>query len=248
LASRSRQRLNRNTSAHPLKMAWMPDVIPTENVDDVSRRAERRRFLKYAAGAAVLAAAAAAGFYFVMPPPAPTPKTSTATITSSSPLGTVSTSGTQMGLTLTSEAFREGERIPSRHTCDGQNISPPMTWSGGPDGARSYALIMDDIDAPSGRFTHWVIFNIPATASRLEENVPAVETLPNGAKQGINGFGEIGYGGPCPPFGTHRYVFHLYALDTLLDLPQGASREDVVKAMQGHTLAGVELTGLYGRG
>ena len=229
-------------------MAWLPSLISAEDVEHTSRPAERRSFLKYAAGAVVLGAAAAAGFYFVTPRPAPTSTTSAATTAFSSPLATVSTSQSRTGLTLTSEAFGDGERIPSKYTCDGENVSPPTVWSGAPNETRSYALIMDDIDAPAGRFTHWVIFNIPVTANRLEENVPAVETLPNGAKQGRNGFGKIGYGGPCPPSGTHRYVFHLYALDTLLNLQPGATKQDVLNAMKGHTLAEAELTGLYGRG
>jgi Raf kinase inhibitor-like YbhB/YbcL family protein len=152
-----------------------------------------------------------------------------------------------MGLMVMSQAFKNGEPIPSKYACDGEDISPPISWSGAPQQTRSYALIVDDIDAPMGKFTHWVIFNIPAVESSLEEGVPTVGTLSNGATQGRNGFGQIGYGGPCPPSGTHRYVFHLYALDTLLSLQASFTERDVLEAMKGHVLAEGELAGLYSR-
>jgi Raf kinase inhibitor-like YbhB/YbcL family protein len=152
-----------------------------------------------------------------------------------------------MGLMLMSQAFKNGEPIPSKYACDGEDISPPISWSGAPQQTRSYALIVDDVDTPMGKFTHWVIFNIPAVESSLEEGVPTVGTLSNGATQGRNGFGKIGYGGPCPPSGTHRYVFHLYALDTLLSVQAGITEHDVLEAMKGHVLAEGELTGLYSR-
>lgn len=164
------------------------------------------------------------------------------------PTSTTATNQIQTTVTLTSPAFRNGERIPSKYTCDGANISPQLSWSGAPGGTKVFALIMDDLDAPTGIFTHWVIFNIPGTDSGVQENVPAGGTLPNGAVQGKGSFGRIGYAGPCPPSGTHRYVFHLYALDTPLNLPSGATKQEVLKAIEGHILAEAVLTGLYSKG
>jgi Raf kinase inhibitor-like YbhB/YbcL family protein len=148
---------------------------------------------------------------------------------------------------LKSQAFAPGELIPSTYTCDGRDISPPLGWTDPPAGTRSLALVSDDPDAPMGTWVHWVIWNIPATARSLEENQPKNESLPSGARQGITDFRRIGYGGPCPPSGTHRYFFKLYALDTTLDLPSSATKKDLEKAMQGHTLAHVELMGKYRR-
>jgi len=148
---------------------------------------------------------------------------------------------------IASLAFKGGERIPAKYTCDGEDVSPPLSWSGAPKGTKTYALIVDDPDAPVGVFTHWVIFNIPASEGGLPENTPKKDKLPNGAVQGRNDFGRRGYGGPCPPSGTHRYQFHLYALDTQLALPPGATKRDVLKAMEGRILAKAELTGLYSR-
>jgi Raf kinase inhibitor-like YbhB/YbcL family protein len=206
----------------------------------------RRRFLKYAAGAVLAVAAAAAGYNALFPSPS-APTTSPATTTPSI-LPASTTSIVEVGVGLTSQAFGDSERIPSKYTCDGKGISPPMSWSGAVKGIRSYALIMEDLDAPMGKFTHWVIFNIPATENGLQENVETTGSLSNGAIQGRNDFGKIGYGGPCPPSDTHRYVFHLYALDTLLNLQEGATKQDVLNAMKGHILTEAELTGLYGRG
>jgi len=151
------------------------------------------------------------------------------------------------GMVLTSVVFQEGGRIPSMYTCTGDGISPPLAWSGAPKGTKSVALIVDDPDAPRGIFTHWVIFNIPASDNSLSENVPASGILPNGATQGSNGGGRIGYTRPCPPSGTHHYVFHLYALDTQLNLQAGATKQDLLTAMTGHILAEAQLTGLYSR-
>lgn len=230
----------------------MADHISIENVKLASEehRADRRRFLKYAAGAAVVVAAAAAGYYALTPPPAPSPQTRAATTPTTSVPPPVATSTTEIhtGLTVTSEAFANGERLPPKYTCDGQGISPPVNWSGAPQETRTYALILDDLNAPGGIFTHWVIFNIPAQESGLQEDVPSVPTLPNGAIQGRNSAGKIGYVAPCPPSGTHHYVFHLYALDLVLDLQPGAAKQDVLKAMQGHIMAEGQLTGLYGKG
>jgi Raf kinase inhibitor-like YbhB/YbcL family protein len=151
--------------------------------------------------------------------------------------------GAKMAIDVTSTAFEEGGAIPARYTCDGLNISPPLQWSSVPDGTRSLALISDDPDAPSGTFVHWVIYNLPPDTRRLPEDVPNRETLPSGAVQGVNGAGTLGYRGPCPPSGTHRYFFKVYALDTELD-PGGG---DLVGAMEGHVLAEGRLMGTYRR-
>jgi Raf kinase inhibitor-like YbhB/YbcL family protein len=143
---------------------------------------------------------------------------------------------------LTSPAFEEGQPIPRKHSCEGENASPQLSWSSVPEGARSLALIVHDPDAPSGDFIHWVAWNIDARSDGLGEGAhPPVE--------GANGFGENGYGGPCPPpgHGAHRYFHELFALDTELDLEEGASPEQLEDAMEGHVLGGAELVGTYER-
>jgi Raf kinase inhibitor-like YbhB/YbcL family protein len=150
-----------------------------------------------------------------------------------------------MAITLTSTAFSEGAPIPSDYTCDGADISPPLAWSEVPSGTQSLALIVDDPDAPRGTWVHWVLYNVPATVTELPPNVPLERSLPNGAKQGRNDFGKIGYGGPCPPRGTHRYYFKLYALDTQLALDAGATKQELLDAMAGHILAEGQLMGTY---
>lgn len=155
--------------------------------------------------------------------------------------------GGQMEIKVSSQAFQEGGMIPRKYTCDGDDVSPPLAWTGIPDGAKTIALIGDDPDAPMGTWVHWVLFNLPASVKELAEAVPPDKELPSGAKQGRNDFRRIGYGGPCPPGGTHRYYFKLYALDSALNLPPGASKADVVKAMQGHVLAEGQLMGKYKR-
>jgi Raf kinase inhibitor-like YbhB/YbcL family protein len=152
-----------------------------------------------------------------------------------------------MDLDVTSSAFEEGGAIPARYTCDGLDVSPPLSWGSVPDGTRSLALIADDPDAPGRTFVHWVIYNLPPDTQRLPEDVPNRQTLPGGAAQGVNGVGGAGYTGPCPPSGTHRYFFKLYALDTELDLGGGATKEDLVGAMEGHILAEGRLMGTYRR-
>ena len=158
---------------------------------------------------------------------------------------------TPVSLSLTSPAFRDGSAIPTQFTCDGADRSPALTWSGASDGTASYALIVEDPDAPSGTFIHWVLYDVPANVHSLPEGVakgPTVASL-GGARQGQTGFkGTPGYGGPCPPKGpAHHYHFRLFALDKLLGLAPGASREDVVTAMRGHELARGELVGTYAR-
>lgn len=152
-----------------------------------------------------------------------------------------------MGLTLTSAAFREGEAIPSQYTCDGEDLSPPLAWTPAPDGTKSLALISDDPDAPMGTWVHWVVYNIPPVLQQLPEAFPADPERADGTRQGATDFGRIGYGGPCPPSGTHRYFFKLYALDTVLTLPPGATKRALERAMQGHILAETQLMGTYRR-
>ncbi|HEV2247164.1 MAG TPA: YbhB/YbcL family Raf kinase inhibitor-like protein [Terriglobia bacterium] len=152
------------------------------------------------------------------------------------------------GFRIESAAFKQGAFIPSRFSCSGENLSPPLKWMDPPPGARSFALIVDDPDAPGGVWTHWVVFNLPAQTRALDENAPKQDKLSNGALQGLNSFESVGYGGPCPPPGkAHRYFFRLYALDTVLTLQPRAPREDVAPALKGHTLGETELMGLFKR-
>jgi Raf kinase inhibitor-like YbhB/YbcL family protein len=148
---------------------------------------------------------------------------------------------------LTSLVFTEGNMIPSKYTCDGQGISPPLSWSDVPASARSLALIADDPDAPAGTWVHWVIFNLPATLSGLPEQVPRDKAPNVGGVQGTNSWPAIGYGGPCPPSGTHRYFFKLYALDSELNLTSSATAGNVQAAMKGRVLAEAQLMGRYQR-
>ena len=148
---------------------------------------------------------------------------------------------------ITSAAFQDGGQIPSKYTCDGADVSQPLEWSGVPNGAKSLALICDDPDAPAKTWVHWVVYDLPATTTNLPEGLPLTERLATGGKQGKNDFGKIGYGGPCPPSGTHRYFFKLYAIDGETSLEPGATKEQVLKAIQGHILAQGELIGRYKR-
>lgn len=149
---------------------------------------------------------------------------------------------------ITSPAFDEGEPIPVRYSCEGEDISPELNWDKVPGGTESFVLIADDPDAPGGTFTHWTVFNIPPTTHRLSEGTPAGPQLTCRAFQCKNGFGNTGYGGPCPPRGSlHHYYFTLYALDRTLDLTAGASRAQVGNAMEGHILDMARLTGTFQR-
>ena len=148
---------------------------------------------------------------------------------------------------ITSSAFAEGEMIPKQYTCDGKNVSPPLAWSDVPAAVKSFALITDDPDAPAGTWVHWVLFNLPAGQRNLSESVPMDKTLPGGGMQGTSSFRKTGYGGPCPPGGTHRYFFKLYALDGLLLLSNNATAKDLEAAIQGHILAEAQLMGRYKR-
>jgi hypothetical protein len=155
-----------------------------------------------------------------------------------------------MPIQITSTVFEDGEPIPPRYTCVNADISPPLDWDMSkisvPDNG-SIALICDDPDAPGGTWIHWVIFNLPPETSNLPEMVMQREELENGALQGSNSWGNIGYGGPCPPSGTHRYYFKIYALDTKLNLPSGSTKEDLLKAMEGHVLGEGQIMGTYTR-
>jgi hypothetical protein len=154
----------------------------------------------------------------------------------------------EMALVVSSSAFQEGTEIPTKYTCQGQDISPALSWSEPTAGTRSFVLIVDDPDTPAGVFTHWVFFNLPADSRKLPEAVPTQAQLQDGSLQGKNDFGKIGYGGPCPPPGRpHRYQFTIYALDQTLDLKAGASKKQVLEAMKGHILAQGRLTGTYQR-
>ena len=149
---------------------------------------------------------------------------------------------------LTSTAFAEGSSIPVRFTCDGENVSPPLKWTGTPPGAKSLALIVDDPDAPMGVWVHWVVYDLAPASTELPEAVAKTQYLPGGAKQGWNDFKHLGYGGPCPPPGKpHRYFFKLFALDRVIDLKPGVTKKDFEAAMEGHKLAEGQLMGIYKR-
>jgi len=153
-----------------------------------------------------------------------------------------------MAFSLNTDAFVPNEAIPSRYTCDGEDVSPALSWSDVPSATAAFALIVDDPDAPGRVFTHWALFNLPSSLQGLPEGVPTIELLENGGIQGKNDFGKIGYRGPCPPRGSpHRYRFFLYALDSPIDLEPGASKQQVLDRIQGHILAEAQITGTYQR-
>jgi Raf kinase inhibitor-like YbhB/YbcL family protein len=165
-----------------------------------------------------------------------------------SPAGGENEGGNGMQMQMSSTAFKEGEAIPVVYTCDGKNISPPLSWTEVPQGSQSLTLIVDDPDAPAGTWVHWVVFNLPPAMSSLSEGASSSGRQEQFGIAGTNSFQKSGYGGPCPPKGKpHRYFFKLYALDTMLGLKSGASKADVEKAMQGHILAQGQLMGTYGR-
>jgi len=151
---------------------------------------------------------------------------------------------TMTTMTLRSNAFGEGEWVPKRYTCDGENLNPPLSIQGIPEGTQSLALIVVDPDSPSGNWVHWLLYNIPPQFDELPEN-----TVPPSSQVGTNDFGNESWGGPCPPPGVeHRYFFKLYALDALLELRRGANQPLLEKAMEGHIIAQTQLIGKYGRG
>lgn len=150
-------------------------------------------------------------------------------------------------MAIASSAFEPNGPIPAEYTCDGEDISPPLAWEGVPEAAQSLVVIADDPDAPGGTYVHWVLYNLPSDVLSLPAAVPAAPELEQGRLQGENDFGNVGYGGPCPPGGTHRYVFKVYALDQALALEAGATKRQVLEAMSDHVLAGGKLVGRYGR-
>lgn len=153
-----------------------------------------------------------------------------------------------MAFTLESKAFSPGQRMPAKFTCDGEDVSPALSWKGAPSNTKSFAIIMDDPDAPSGTWVHWVIYDIPEDVTSFQEGVAKIDELPDGTKQGITDFRRIGYFGPCPPKGApHHYHFKIYALDSVLNLPARLSKADIEEAMDGHILAKAEYIGIYGR-
>jgi Raf kinase inhibitor-like YbhB/YbcL family protein len=154
-----------------------------------------------------------------------------------------------MAFEIKSSAFTQGDLIPDHYACDGPDQSVPLIWTDPPSGTKSYALIADDPDAPMGTWVHWVLYDLPSEARRLPEDVPKKEILPDGSKQGMNDFGRIGYGGPCPPPGKpHRYFFKLYALDKKIGLPPRAAKPQILDAMKGHILGEAQFMGRYKRG
>jgi hypothetical protein len=146
---------------------------------------------------------------------------------------------------IISPAFEDGALIPKKYTCDGKNISPPLKWGSLPSGTESIVIICEDPDAPAGTWVHWILFNLPADCRELAENIPDDETLPDGTRQGINDFGSIGYGGPCPPWGTHRYLFKIFALDGTIDIVHLADKKFLILVMEGRIIAEGCLTGKY---
>lgn len=152
-----------------------------------------------------------------------------------------------MDIQITSPAFKNQEMIPAKYTCDGQNISPPLEFTNIPEDTRTLALIVEDPDAPMGTFTHWITYNMPPDIAELPEALPDDETLMDGARQGINDFDRIGYGGPCPPKGTHRYYFRIYALNAVIDSTSMVNKQDIWEKMQGHIITAGELMGKYKR-
>jgi len=156
--------------------------------------------------------------------------------------------GSAMAFELTSGAFSPGATIPAAHTCDGADLSPPLAWTSPPAGTKGFALVCEDPDAPRGLWVHWVLWDIPATATSLPEGVKADAKLADGSRHGRNDFGKLRYNGPCPPPGSpHRYVFRLFALDAVPALDPGATRAQLLDAIRGHVLGEAGLTGRYGR-
>ncbi len=153
-----------------------------------------------------------------------------------------------MTFTISSPAFKNGETIPTKYTADGENVSPPLIWADPPQGTRSFALICDDPDAPMGTWTHWVIYDIPGGQSELSEGLPPTKVLQGGAKQGLNSWGSIGYGGPSPPPGTpHRYFFRFYALKGSIDIQSGSEKRTLLRAIENLIIGQAVFHGNYGR-
>ena len=164
------------------------------------------------------------------------------------PLQKAEKGATEMAMVITSTAFTDGAAIPKKYTCDGQDASPPLAWTGVPAAAKSLALICDDPDAPMGTWVHWVLWGMAPSTPALPEGMPKDAELPGGMKQGLNSWPKTGYGGPCPPPGKpHRYFFKLYALNSDLNLPERSNKSALEEAMKGHVLAQAQIMGTYGR-
>jgi hypothetical protein len=159
-------------------------------------------------------------------------------------VASIASSQTTANLNLSSSVFQEGKPIPAKYTCDSSNVSPPLTWSGFPKNTKSFAIIMDDPDAPMGTWVHWVIYNIPATVNTLREKY-SIEDIK--ATDGLNGWSQEGYRGPCPPNGIHRYEFKLYALDTNLERTDGMTKTKLLEVMKGHVLSQTVFMGTFSR-
>ena len=156
-------------------------------------------------------------------------------------------SSTNLNITVSSDAFQEGEMIPKKYTCDGEDVSPSVSWTGLPAETKSVVLVCDDPDAPGDTWVHWILYNLPPNSGGLPEGVPPAEMLDGGGNHGINSWNRYGYGGPCPPSGVHRYFFKIYALDTVLDIDARATEKNVLQAMEGHILIQGQLMGKYSR-
>lgn len=157
------------------------------------------------------------------------------------------TGGNAMAFEITSFVFGAGGAIPARYSCDGPDLSPPLAWREAPAGTKSFALIVDDPDAPAGTWVHWVVWNIPPSSAGFPEGMAKDAALPDGAQQGISDFRRPGWGGPCPPSGTHRYFFKLFALDAMLELPSTTTASQLEAAMKDHVLAEAKLMGTFSR-
>lgn len=162
-------------------------------------------------------------------------------------VGAIGKEGYAMKLDIKSTAFGEGDLIPRKYTCDGADVSPPLSWSQPPEGTKSMVLLCDDPDAPMGTWVHWVLYGLSPDTLEISENIPDDKEVLGGAKHGINDFRKYGYGGPCPPGGIHRYFFKLYAVGTEVDLDPGATKGEVLDAIKGHVLAEGQLMGRYSR-
>ena len=152
-----------------------------------------------------------------------------------------------MSLKIKSSTFSDGGIIPSKYTCDGANISPPLEWENIPSTTESLALICNDPDAPAGNWVHWVVYNISASVTSLPENQPTIIKMDNGTIQGLNDFGNNGYGGPSPPHGVHRYFFNLYALNATIDFDEKMTKPKLIQVIEGHVLSMGFLIGRYER-
>ncbi len=152
-----------------------------------------------------------------------------------------------VSIKVSSPAFKNGDFIPSKYTCDGDDVSPEIRIEGVPTNAKSLVLINDDPDAPMGTWDHWILYDIPPNVTVIPEGIKPEKIFTNGMKHGLNSWGKLGYGGPCPPGGTHRYYFKVYALDILLDIPPGATKSKILKSMEGRVIGYGELMGKYSR-